>query len=91
MPDLFDEVLVSDSFAWSEQPWIKGSFGGPPIGGGWMVREWGKPEGRIHLAGDFTTLKSGWVEGAIESGLRAARQIDAEAAPEGTPVIRQGL
>lgn len=91
MPDLFDEVISTDSFAWSEQPWIRGSFGGPPLGGGWMVREWKVPEGRIHLAGDFTTLKSGWVEGAIESGLRAARQIDPDARPEGNPRIRQEL
>lgn len=83
MPDLFDEVLTVQDFAWSEQPWIKGSFGGPPIGGGWMVREWSVPEDRIYFAGDFTSLKSGWVEGAIESGLRAARQIDPEAPAEG--------
>ncbi|WP_431284038.1 flavin monoamine oxidase family protein [Humitalea sp. 24SJ18S-53] len=89
MPDLIDEVLAVQDFAWGEQPWIKGSFGGPPMGGGWMLREWSKPEGRIHFAGDFTTLKTGWVEGAIESGLRAARQIDAAAPAEGRPRIRQ--
>ena len=35
--------------------------------------------------------KSGWVEGAIESGLRAARQIDPAARPEGNPRIRQEI
>lgn len=89
MPDLFDEVLTVQDFAWTEQPWVRGSFGSPPIGGGWMLREWTLPEGRIHFAGDFTTLKTGWVEGAIESGLRAARQIDAAAPAEGRPRIRQ--
>lgn len=89
MPDLLDEVVTMDSFAWSEQPWIKASFGGPPLGGGWMIAEWIKPEGRIHFAGDFTTMKSGWVEGAIESGLRAARQIDPNAKPEVEPGLRQ--
>jgi len=78
-------------FAWSEQPWIKGSFGSTPLGGGCMVKEWSTPEDRIHFAGDFTTLKTGWVEGAIESSLRAARQIDPEAKPEGRPLIRQEL
>ena len=91
MPDLFDEVQLVQDFAWSEQPWIKGSFGATPLGGGWMVQEWTTPEGRIHFAGDFTTLKTGWVEGAIESGLRAARQIDPQARPEGRPLIRQEL
>jgi monoamine oxidase len=91
MPDLFDEVQLVQDFAWSEQPWIKGSFGATPLGGGWMVQEWTTPEDRIHFAGDFTTLKTGWVEGAIESGLRAARQIDPTARPEGRPLIRQEL
>jgi monoamine oxidase len=82
MPDLFDEVITVQDFAWPEQPWIRASFGGPPVGGAWMIGEWTRPEDRIHFAGDFTTMKSGWVEGAIESGLRAARQID-PAAPVG--------
>ena len=38
-----------------------------------VIGEWAKPEGRIHFVVDFTTMKTGWVEGAIESGLRAAR------------------
>ncbi|CAA2103939.1 Flavin-dependent L-tryptophan oxidase RebO [Methylobacterium bullatum] len=91
MPDLFDEVITVKDFAWTEQPWIKGSFGSPPLGGGWMIREWTMPEGRIHFAGDFTSLKTGWVEGAIEAGLRAARQIDPRVEAEGRPVIRQSL
>lgn len=88
MPDLLGDVMSMQSFAWSEQPWIKASLGGIPLGAGWMLAEAAKPEGQIHLAGDFTTLKTGWVEGAIESGLRAARQIDPAAQPEGNPRIR---
>ncbi len=87
MPDLFDEVITTHDFAWPEQPWIRASFGGPPVGGGWMIEEWTRPEDRLHFAGDFTSMKSGWVEGAIESGLRAARQIDA-AAPAETSLQR---
>lgn len=87
MPDLFDEVITVGEFVWPDQPWIRGSFGFTPISGGWMVEEWTRPEGRIHFAGDFTTLKTGWVEGAIESGLRAARQIDVRARPEGRAIV----
>lgn len=90
-PDLFDEVITVQDFAWTEQPWIRASFGGQPVGGAWMIDEWTKPEGRIHFAGDFTTLKTGWVEGAIESGLRAARQIDPAAKPEAAPSLRQEI
>jgi monoamine oxidase len=90
-PDFVDEPTFLDHFDWAAQPWIRGSFAGIPIGGGWMIKEWEAPEGRIHFAGDWTTLKSGWVEGAIESGLRAARQIDPACRAEGNPLIRQEL
>lgn len=91
LPGLIEDVVTIKDVAWSEQPWIRASFGGPPINGSWMIQEWTRPEGRIHFAGDFTTMKTGWVEGAIESGLRAARQIDPGARPEGNPRIRQEL
>ncbi|QIS04239.1 NAD(P)-binding protein [Nocardia brasiliensis] len=32
-------------------------------------------EGRIHLAGDHTTLKPAWIEGALESGVRTALEV----------------
>lgn len=82
LPGLVDEVVTAGEFSWPDQPWIRAAFADIPVGGGWMIHEWQQPEGRLHFAGDFTTLKSGWVEGAIESGLRAARQIDAGARPE---------
>lgn len=34
-----------------------------------------RPEGRIHFAGEHTTLKHAWIEGAVESGLRAAEEV----------------
>jgi monoamine oxidase len=33
------------------------------------------PEGRVHFAGEHTSLKHAWIEGAIESGVRAALEI----------------
>lgn len=81
-PDLFDEVVASESFYWGDEPWIRASLGGPGVRQGWMYPEWAKPEGRIHFAGDWTTCKRGWTEGAIISGIRAARQIDPAASWE---------
>ena len=34
------------------------------------------PVGRLHFAGDWTTLRHAWIEGAIESGIRVALEID---------------
>jgi monoamine oxidase len=33
------------------------------------------PEGRIHFAGEHASLAHRWIQGAIESGLRAALQV----------------
>ena len=33
------------------------------------------PEGRIHFAGEHASLAHAWIQGAIESGLRAAAEI----------------
>ena len=33
------------------------------------------PEGRIHFAGEHASLAHAWIQGAIESGLRAAQEI----------------
>jgi monoamine oxidase len=32
-------------------------------------------EGRVHFAGDHTSLKPAWIEGALESGVRAALEV----------------
>jgi monoamine oxidase len=34
------------------------------------------PEGRIHFAGEHASLGHAWIQGAIESGLRAAAEMD---------------
>jgi monoamine oxidase len=41
------------------------------------------PEGRIHFAGEHTSLTHAWIQGAIESGLRAAAEVH-RAAPSGS-------
>ena len=34
-----------------------------------------RPEGRIHFAGEHASLAHAWIQGAIESGLRAAHEV----------------
>jgi monoamine oxidase len=34
-----------------------------------------KPEGPIHFAGEHSSMKHAWIEGAIESGIRSALEI----------------
>jgi monoamine oxidase len=35
----------------------------------------GEPEDRLHFAGEHTSSWMGWMEGALESGERAAREV----------------
>ena len=65
-------------FDWSYDPWALGGYGcymppGVVTSFGPAIRE---PLGRLHWAGTETATRSiGYFEGAIESGLRAAREI----------------
>ncbi|PYM98692.1 MAG: hypothetical protein DME07_21945 [Candidatus Rokuibacteriota bacterium] len=35
-----------------------------------------RPEGRVYFAGEHTSPWMGWMQGALESGLRAAREVN---------------
>jgi monoamine oxidase len=35
-----------------------------------------RPEGRIHFAGEHASSLFGWMQGAFESGNRAAREVN---------------
>ena len=37
-----------------------------------------RPEGRVHFAGDHTSPWPGWMNGALQSGARAAREVSQE-------------
>lgn len=62
---------------WDADPWARGDYA-------WfrpgqltsMLPHLASPEGRLHFAGDQTSALPGWMQGALESGLRAAREID---------------
>jgi monoamine oxidase len=63
--------------SWPHDPWSRGSYLG--FGPGQYTRYWGllgEPEDRIHFAGEHTsTFGQGYLDGAIESGERAAREV----------------
>ena len=63
-------------FAWEHQPWIGAAFAqyDPPFS---EHPELASPEGPIHFAGEHASGHRGWMQGALQSGLRAASEIDA--------------
>lgn len=62
--------------SWDEDPWARGAFAYFRPGQMLALRPRLAPaEGRIHFAGDHTSTWSGWMQGALESGLRAAHEV----------------
>jgi monoamine oxidase len=61
---------------WHQDPWTKGALGLPGPGQitGILVNA-EQPEGRIHFAGEHLSRLQGWMQGALESGLRAMREV----------------
>ena len=65
------------SKCWDEDPWARGasSWYKP----GQMSELWphiAQPEGRVHFAGDHTSPWIRWMQGALQSGNRAAREVN---------------
>ena len=70
------ETVVSKS--WERDPWQRGAYTVYRVGELEWYHDICKPEGRVWFAGEHASPLPGWMEGALLSGLTAARQIDAE-------------
>lgn len=69
------------SKAWDFDPWSMGAFSwfGPGEVGRWLS-VLSRPRGRIHFAGEHTSPLRATMEGALSSGVRAAREVHEAAA-----------
>lgn len=81
-PALADSCEGGASIAWHEEPFARGAFALFTPGQMEMYEDMVRPEGRIHIAGEHASYAHGWVEGAVQSGLRAALLIAEEAAAD---------
>src|SRR5262249_3399365 len=76
-PQVMNEVEVGFSKVWSEDRFAGGACGAV-FNPGQQTRLYEAmvaPEGPVFFAGEHTTYKHMWIEGAVESGLRAAQEI----------------
>ncbi len=65
------------SKCWDEDEWARGAYASVAPGGMiGLVPHIARPEGRVHFAGEHTSAWFGWQQGALESGLRAAREVN---------------
>jgi len=72
-PQIIHEFEVGTSWMWHDDEFAGGAFAlFDPGQQSLLHTEIVKPEGRIHFAGEHTSLHHAWIQGALESGLRAA-------------------
>jgi monoamine oxidase len=76
-PGIREQFEVGASKCWDEDEWARGAYAWfRPGQMGTLVPFVGSAEGRVHFAGDHASSLFGWMQGALESGNRAAREVN---------------
>lgn len=70
------ENVVANS--WANDPWQRGAYALYPVGQMKTYPAICKPDGRVWFAGEHASPWNGWMQGAIASGIKAAKEINAE-------------
>jgi monoamine oxidase len=81
-PQIRDEYEVGTSYAWYGDRWARGAFALFEAGQQTRLQDdIVRPEGRIHFAGEHCSLYHAWIQGALESGIEAAKAIHEAPSP----------
>ena len=81
-PPLAEQFEGGVSHSWGADPWQRGAFALHTPGQIGFIEVLAKSEGRIHFAGEQTSAWHGWMNGALESGNRAAQEVNVAGAQE---------
>ncbi len=77
-PQILDTYEGGASWSWHDDPFAGGAFAMfEPGQQSRLYADIIRPEGRIHFAGEHASLAHAWIQGSIESALRAASEINA--------------
>jgi len=73
------QLITSRHIVWEQDPWVRGGYAYFDPGFDPTLRSWlARPCGRIFFAGEHTSVKfQGYMNGAVESGRRAAAEVAA--------------
>lgn len=74
-PQIREQTVAFFHHCWREDPWAQGSWTDTLPAKWWTFAVARRPEGRVHFAGEHTSAWAGWMEGALDSGRRAAKEI----------------
>lgn len=81
-PRIREVFEVGSSYAWYGDRWARGAFAlFQPGQQSSLYADIVKPEGRILFAGEHCSLHHAWIQGALESGIEAARAIHSGEVP----------
>jgi monoamine oxidase len=79
-PSIRSELEKGAVYRWSTEPWARGAFAlYRPGQMTELMPRLAAAENGLHFAGEHTSPWTGWMEGALESGERAAREVLAAA------------
>lgn len=78
-PEIREEYEVGATHAWYNDRWARGAFAlFEPEQETRLQKHITQPEGRVRFAGEHCSLWHAWIQGALESGIRAAKEIHEE-------------
>jgi monoamine oxidase len=76
LPGIRDQIVGVAHKAWQEDPWAGGGWGWTQPGElRWMFPAMRQIEGRVHFAGEHTSIWAAWMNGALESAERVTQEI----------------
>jgi monoamine oxidase len=76
LPEVTNYSVQSHFYSWTKDVWSKGGWAYPTDEQEKkLFSQLGKSEGQIYFAGEHTSKIRGWLQGALESGLNAAKEI----------------
>ncbi|KGX93024.1 amine oxidase [Pontibacillus halophilus JSM 076056 = DSM 19796] len=75
--EVYKSYVNGDSFSWSQNEFSAGAFTlFKPNNAARFPKLINQPEGRVHFAGEHASDFHGWIEGAIQSGVRVAEEVN---------------
>jgi len=75
-PGVRSDFETAATWSWSNEPYSRGAFLTTRPGEFAWLAHVAAPEGRVYFAGEHTSPWPDWIQGALLSGLRAAREVD---------------
>ncbi|MCF6136605.1 flavin monoamine oxidase family protein [Pseudalkalibacillus berkeleyi] len=75
--EILHEYVAGAVHSWGADPYAAGAYTMfKPNQESELFPHLATPEGRLHFAGEHTSVPHGWIQGAIESGIRAAIEVN---------------